>query len=141
MGLLSIIGSLGLFISMEILRGGSFRNDCDMVVAALWRARSLAVNNMCLGSSCTEGQPHGAHFDPIKKEVVIFQGGGYNASDPVNEAIPFDNKTVYVDAFSSIDIIFARVSGNTVTTTIILKDGAGHISTIETNSEGRIDWQ
>ncbi|UMX47483.1 MAG: hypothetical protein L7H18_03460 [Candidatus Nealsonbacteria bacterium DGGOD1a] len=141
MGLLAIIGSLGLFMSSEILRGGSFHSDRDMVVGVLRRARSLAVNNVCSGAGCADGKSHGVHFDPAKREIVIFQGGGYSASDPANETILFDNKTVYIDASSSVDIIFDRISGNSTATTIILKDGAGHISAVETNSEGRIDWR
>lgn len=139
-GLLAVIGVLGLFVNMESLRSGSFSNDRDAAVSALRRARSLAVNNVCFGSACTDGKSHGVHFDPENKQVVIFQGGSYNSSDLTNEVIPFDDKSVYVDASSSLDVIFDRISGNAATTTIILKDGAGHISTIKTNSEGRIDW-
>jgi Tfp pilus assembly protein FimT len=147
-GLLAITGSLGLFMGMEILRGAAFRNDRDAAVSALQRARSLAVNDMCFGASCTEGKPYGVHFDPGKKEVVIFQGASYSEGAATNEAIPFDSKTVGVDASSAVDgnIVFDRLSGDLITfdsatsTSVILTDGLGHNSVIEVNSEGRIDW-
>ena len=141
MGLLAAIGSLSLFMGMESFRGGSFRNDRDMVVDSLRRARSMAINSVCSGSGCGDGKSHGVHFDPDKKGIILFQCDNYDAIDSSNEAIPFDNKTVYIDASSSVDIIFERLSGNSTTTNVILKDSANHISTIGINSAGRVDWQ
>ncbi len=165
MALLAIVGALGLFMSMESLRGGAFRNDRDMVVSALQRARSLAVNNMCVGTipsdanlcsqpnHCCDGKSHGVHFysktDPNKGKIVIFQGLSFSSRDTaIDEAIEFDNKTVYVDTATSMDIIFERLNGNATSTNITnatstsvtITDGMGHSSVVEVNSEGRIDW-
>jgi Tfp pilus assembly protein FimT len=157
MGLLATIGSLGLFMSMESLRGGSFRNDRDMAVSALQRARSLAVNNMCAGTVtsdaslclqpnyCCDGKPHGVHFysraDSNKGKIVIFQGASFSGRDmAADETIEFENKTVYADAAASVDIVFERLNGNASSTTVTIKDGVGRSSDIDVNSEGRIDW-
>jgi prepilin-type N-terminal cleavage/methylation domain-containing protein len=137
--LIAIIISLGMVMSMDSFRGFSFRNDRDAVVAALQRARSLAINNICLGSTCDDGKKHGVHFDPAAKEIVIFQGNSYNSSDVLNEAIKFESKAI--SAVSTIDdVVFDRLSGNAVNATITMTDGAGRSATIETNSAGRINY-
>ena len=139
--ILIILVGLGLFLSMDSWLRGMFCNDRDMVVSALQRARSLAVNNMCFGTGCTEGKQHGVHFDPAKREVVIFQGEAYSDADPNNEIIPFDSHTVYIVGSSTVDIVFDRISGNVATSTnVTLKDDGGHSSVITVNSEGRIDF-
>jgi prepilin-type N-terminal cleavage/methylation domain-containing protein len=144
MGLLVIVSSLGLFMSMETLRGGSFRNDRAAAVSALQRARSLAVNNMCFGDEgdCgDEGKPHGVHFGT--DEVVIFQGDSYDADAIANEVIKFDSKTTKIGSGSADNIIFKRLSGDLAgggTGSVSITDGMGHSSVVEVNSEGRIDW-
>ncbi len=148
MALLMIVSSLGLFMSMETLRGGSFRNDRAAVVSALQRARSLAVNNMCFGgdSVCDDGKPHGVYFNPGAGGVTIFQidPGETDFSDrdeDADETINFDSRVT--DIMEEKTIIFDRLSGNSAnatTTVVTLADGIGHTSEITVNSEGRIDW-
>ena len=145
MGLLVILGSLGLFMSMDSMRSGAFRDDRDTAVSGLQRARSLAVNNMCFGATCTEGVPHGVRFypkgDPNESKFVIFQGVDYDHRESsADEIIEYNNRTTYVDDSSIIDIVFDRLSGNAITKSVTLKDNAGHASIIDINSEGRIDW-
>ena len=142
MGLLVIVASLGLFMSMETLRGGSFRNDRNTAVSALQRARSLAINNMCFGD-CDNGKPHGVHFN--SDGVIIFQGENYTAGESENETIDFDSKTTTVDAskINNGNIIFKQLSGDLLdasSSSVIIGDGMGHSSEIKVNSEGQIDW-
>lgn len=148
MALLMILSSLGLFMSMESLRGGSFRNDRAAVISALQRARSLAVNNMCFGgsSTCNDGKPHGVYFNPGAGGVTIFQidAGKTDFNDrdeDADETINFDSRMT--DALEEKTIIFERLSGNSAnatTTVVTITDGIGHTSEITVNSEGRIDW-
>jgi|GEM_PF-1017554 len=162
MGLLVIVGSLGLFMSMETFRGNSFRNDRDATVSGLQRARSLAVSNMCFGFSpsnqsqcalpdyCCDGKSHGVHFynkaDIAKRgKFVIFQGDNFSEGAFANEFVSFNNPQVYVDIDSDVNISFARISGNLIpetatSTSVTITDGNSHNSVIEINSEGRIDW-
>ena len=42
MALLAILGGLGLFMSMESMRGGTFRDNRNIIVSSLQRARSMA---------------------------------------------------------------------------------------------------
>ncbi len=150
MGILAIIASLGLFFSMENYRSSSFRNERDLLVSALEHSRAQSVNNVCFGATCPDGKSHGVHFFP-KGDInantfVIFQGDNFVSNDPFNEIINFDNKAVYVDTTSTIDIIFNRLSGDLMVLNgeteknVVLKDDAMNISTININLEGRIDW-
>lgn len=147
MGLLAIVGSLGLFISMESLRGGSFRNDRDAVVSSLQRARSLAINNMCFGSGCTDGKAHGVYFKPDMNGVIIFQTdpevANYTADPMADEFIEFDSAATKVTAEKTI--IFNRLNAKllpagTSDIDVTLTGDVGRTSTIKVNSEGRIDW-
>jgi len=146
MGMLVIIGSLGMFMSMENLRSGAFRNDRNAAISALQRARSLAVNNMCFdggGVVCTDGKPHGVRFDPATRGITIFQispgeTNFDNRDEVADEFIAFDSRTTAIDAAKTI--IFERLSGKSADISVILNDGAAHNSEININSEGRIDW-
>ncbi len=152
--ILTVIGSFGLFMSMDNMWGDLFRNDRDMVVSALQRARSLAVNNMCFGpvasdpslclqpDYCCEGKKHGVHFDPTKREVVIFQGEDYEEGNSNNETLTFASHTVYIFGTVPQNVIFDRISGNVVDApvNITLKDDNGHSSAIKVSAEGQIDF-
>ncbi len=146
-GILAIIASFGLFFSMENYRGSSFRDERDLLVSTLQHSRAQAVNNVCFGSPCPDGKPHGIHFfpkgDPSDDRFVVFQGASFHdtADDAlVDEVIKFDNRAVYIDTSLPVDIIFDRLSGNSDDKSIILKDDAGHTSTVDINQAGRIDW-
>jgi len=142
MGLLALAGSWGLFSGTETYRGNLFGRDCDMVIASLQRARNLAVDNVCLGSECINGKPHGVHFDPTENKIVIFQGDDYAGRDQLaDEIIEFESKTVYVDDPIGPDVIFDRLSGDSIFQSVILKNGFGQVATIMVNNVGRIDWQ
>jgi Tfp pilus assembly protein FimT len=144
MGLFVLVCSLALIISMDSWRGDTFRNDRDGIVGALQRARSQAVNNMCLGVGCTDGKPHGVHFyaktDANKDTIVIFQGNSFNIADANNESIKFASETNFVDSVLPVDIIFSQLSGNASSTVNIMMNGPGHSSKISVNSAGQIDW-
>lgn len=149
-GILAIIASFGLYFSMDSFQGSSYRDELDLMTSSIQHARAQSMNNVCFGSSCIDGKPHGVHFyqsgDINDDKYVIFQGTSFDVDDEINQVIKFDNKTVYVDSASPIDIVFNRLSGDLILSgsetnkSIILKDGMGHSTTIEVNSEGRIDW-
>lgn len=146
MVLLAVIGSLGLSMGMESLRGGAFRDDRDVAVAGLRRARSLAIDNVCFGKACAGGGPHGVRFypkgDANAGRFVIFQGTDYESRDAsVDEAVEFEDPEFYIDASSTTDIVFERLSGDAVSRQLISRDNLGRASTISVNGFGRIDWQ
>jgi Tfp pilus assembly protein FimT len=138
--LIGMIFAFGAMMSMDAYRGFSFRNDRDAVVAALQRARSQSINNVCLGSGCTDGRPHGVHFDPDAKEVVIFQGSDWSSPDSdVDEKISFESKATTVTGATQ-DVVFDQLSGDSASATITLNDGAGRSTDITINSVGQIDY-
>ena len=146
-GILAIIASMGLYFSIDNYKGSSYRDELDLLVSSIEHSRAEAINNICYGTSCTDGESHGVHFypksDPNHDRFVIFQGTSFIDGDELNDVIKFDNKTVYVDVSFPVDIIFDRLSGSLISgsiTSMTLKDDMGHSTAIEINSEGRIDW-
>jgi len=137
MGLLVIVGSLGLYMSLDTFRGSSFRNDRDSIVSALRRARSQAISNICIGNNCIDGQSHGVHLETGR--YIIFQGASYNWDDPLNETIQANANNAVIT--SSGDALFGQLSGRAnpaVTISVIGSDGRK--SDITINEEGRVDW-
>ena len=133
--MLAIVGSFGLFLSMESFQHTLFRNDRDLLIDALYKARSQSINNMCFGT-CTGGQPHGVHITS-GVSYTVFQGLSYTASDPLNEVTKANPGTTVT---GSTDIVFDRLSGGTAPATLTISDSSGHTSTITVRAEGGIGW-
>lgn len=133
--MLVIVGSFTLVVGMSQLSGSSFHDDRDTLVASLQKARSQAMNEVCLGSSCTEGLPHGVHITP--HSLVIFQGAVYNSNDFTNEVIDAGSNAT---TFSGPDIVFAELSGDASPGTVTVTDTTGDTSTVTVQSEGQISW-
>src|SRR5690348_2888046 len=135
------LAGLGLFLSLDSYRGSSFRSERDTAVSMLQKARSQAMNNICLGGSCVNGLAHGVHF--TASQYVIFQGGIYNSGDTTNQATPVNNSVTITDASGNppADIIFNQLDGSTSSAaTVRVSDNQGHSSDILVNTEGQISW-
>ncbi len=138
LGIMSIVSGFSLFANMDSYRGYAFRGTRDMLVAVLQKARSQSINNMCFGSACTDGKPHGVHFTP--GQYVIFQGASWAARDAaLDEIVKIESANVQV---SGPDIVFAQLSGNASPAggVITVVDDASHSSVISVNGEGQILW-
>lgn len=138
-GLIGLIGSIVGNTHIDEFRQYSFADERNILVSSLQKARSQSMQNICLGSECTKGLPHGIHFE--ENFYVIFQGHTYDPSDPQNEIILFDKET---DVISPSDIIFNPLSGIASTTPldtwdIVLLHGS-FIATTTINVEGLITW-
>ena len=134
-----MVGGLALFVSMETYHGSSFRSDRDLLVAALQHARAQAMNNICLGTGCTDGKPHGVYIQSDK--YIVFQGGTYNSSDSNNAE--FDSTITTTKTPSTLEIVFSQLSGTTSCSNecaVTLTDQSGHVSIATTTAEGRIYW-
>ncbi len=145
MSLVVLVASFGLIANMETYRGYSFRTERDALIATLQKARSESVSNMCFGSSCTDGRPHGVHLAP--HGYVLFQGESYATRDSaLDETIAARYFGVAMTSPSLTDIVFSRLAGTTTpnpfgTPTISLVDSAGSGSSVITiNPEGQITW-
>ncbi len=134
MAMIVIISSLSIIVGLDAYRSFVFRTERNTLVMVLQVARSQAINNVCLGSGCSDGKPHGVEIQP--SQYVIFQGSPYNQNDPLNQAFP---ATSLVTHSGATEVDFTRLSGTSTAQSIALSDGT-HSDTITVNSEGRIDW-
>lgn len=132
-GIMAIIISFALVMSMETYRGSSFRGDRNTLVAVLERARALSIGNVCIGT-CTDGKAHGVHIQA--GTYVLFHGNSYVSSDPNNTI--FDANTLVTHS-AVMDIVFSQLAATTTGAQIVLKSGE-HISTTTVSTEGQITW-
>ena len=137
----AIVAGLGMYASMDSYRGSNFRNDRNLLIAALQRARAQSINNICLGT-CTDGKVHGVAIRPGGVlTYVIFQTSsdyaGREADSQYDVIFPSTPTTIITPA--TAEITFERLTGNSTFQTIQL-DGGGKTSVIEINLQGRISW-
>lgn len=137
MTMLSLIAGLALVMNIDDLRSYLFRDERNVLVTVLQKARSQAVNNICLGASCTDGQMHGVHIEP--GSYVVFQGATYNAAAATNQA--FEANTAMSITPTTADVVFAQLSGRVAADwNAVVQDQFGHSTTVHVNTEGRIDY-
>jgi len=139
LGLSTVICGFALLASFESLRGYGFRNERDMLIAILQKARSQAVSNLCSGSDCRNGQPHGVNIQPGR--YILFQGADYAHRDQPMDEIITANYDLTVSGI--LEVAFSRLSGDAAPASvgdIIISDPAGHSSVVSINSEGGITW-
>jgi prepilin-type N-terminal cleavage/methylation domain-containing protein len=138
--------SLGLFFDFSSFYGYYFHGDRDALITALQHARSEAIANVCRGTSCLDGRPHGVAIRPSDNpnSYVIFQSGA-GSSDYANRDDEFDvildsDPTITISG-SITEVVFTQLSGNVDTPgNFVLTDATGRTSTIDINSEGQISW-
>src|SRR3989344_5669301 len=128
LGLLVIIISLGLFLSMDLYRSYAFRSEQDTVLSIMHRARTRSLSNI-------NQSPHGVHFEADK--YVMFEGAVFDPLDTSNEE--FQTSGVVSHSPATLDTVFDQLTGNTSSGILVLS-GQGRTATISFNSEGRIDW-
>lgn len=137
LGLIAVLLSLGLTMNMNTFKDYLFRNDKNSVIVALQKARSQAINNLCVGPDCGSGLPHGVHFE--KGFFTIFQGQIYSDDDPANERSDFDYGEFYVSGLTNV--VFSELTADvTQPGELLLNDNSGRVSKITVNSQGGISW-
>lgn len=140
MGLILMVVAFGLIVSFDDYRGINFRNERDIVVNVIQKARGQAINNMCFGAGCTDGKPHGVYF-ATAGQYTVFQGADYASRDSaVDEVIPARDKAAAVSGMTSV--VFDRLRADAVTaggTTLTVTQGS-HVSVITIEPEGRVWW-
>jgi Tfp pilus assembly protein FimT len=135
--LLTFVGSIGFFVSIDTYRGSSFRSDRDLLVTLLQHSRSQAVGNMCFGSACTDGQPHGVRIEDDR--FVLFQGLSYAAADHSLDSALEANTAI--DHLGAMEFVFMPVTGEANPSgSITLRDQNARESVITIEPEGRIVW-
>lgn len=137
LAILGFVGAFTVILSIDSYRAQTFRSERDIIVSTLHKARSQAINNICLGATCTGGLPHGVHVE--SGSYTIFQGATYNASDPLNYTV--EGSLGVVISPTPTDIVFAQLSGEVASTShMTLTDQYGKTSTIDVEASGRVFW-
>lgn len=137
LGLFVSILAMTAFIGVQSYRRYAFYTQRSLAVSALQKARSQALDNLCLGSNCTGGQPHGVHFTADGR-CEIFQGLSFDPADPGNETVCEDESV----AFEPADVVFLPLSAESAAGPISfsLADTLGHSALITVGSFGQILW-
>ncbi len=130
-GILVILSSLGLLVSLDFYRSYAFNSERDLAVAALQKARSQSLANINQAA-------HGVKIISSGK-YVIFEGDSYSAGSSSNLDLPADPS---ITASGSGEIVFEQISGRAVggQKQFILSDPKGRTAQITINPEGGIEW-
>ena len=136
LGMFVIFSALGLVISMETYYGSNFRVDRDLLITLLQRARAQAINNICDGV-CDNGVPHGVFIDDVRSRYVLFQGGAYEPSEPMNSVFEAD-PSIYRSGVRTV--VFSQLTGTTSEAVTIRLKSRDKSSDISISPTGRIDW-
>lgn len=150
--IISVLAAVGLIFGLQNYLSYATKNERDVLVSVLIKARSQAINNVCIGSSCSNGVSHGVKltYNPTTyalEKYTIFQGTTYNANDPLNEDITPSHQLFFstTPANTVSQVVFQQLSG-TVSLggsgvgVMTLSDTTGRSFTISLTSEGRIAW-
>ncbi|PJE50775.1 MAG: hypothetical protein COV29_03535 [Candidatus Yanofskybacteria bacterium CG10_big_fil_rev_8_21_14_0_10_36_16] len=133
MAIISLIASLGLFLSMDFYRGYAFSAERDTAVSVLHRARAKAMANI-------NESKHGVKIEDDR--YVLFQTDSdfIGRDSSYDQNIPFEQNTVF--SGDTNVVIFNQLSGNTgfVSNNVILISDGFKIATISINFEGGIDY-
>ncbi len=143
--LLVVIALAAIFFSFTILMGTDayrsygFRAERDSIVTALQTARSQATSNVCDGSGCTGGQPHGVLVETDK--FTIFQGPSFAGADHSHDRVIQSRYTIDLSGSTATEYVFTQLSGNASPAGVVkINDSTGHSSDISINSQGQITW-
>ncbi len=140
MGLVLMVVAFGLIVSFDDYRGFTFRNERDIVVSVIQKARGQAINNMCFGAGCTDGKAHGVYFG-IPGQYVVFQGASYATRDTaVDEVIEARDKASVLSGMQSVVFGRLRADATTAGGATLTISQPGHTSTITIEPEGRVWW-
>ncbi|HEY4523602.1 MAG TPA: hypothetical protein VJK04_01870 [Candidatus Paceibacterota bacterium] len=136
MTLFAFVGSLLALGNLDMYRGFTFRSEASVLVALLQRARSQAMNNICLGSGCVGGKPHGLVIQTNK--FVIFQGDSYATRDVAQDEEIAANANISHSGPG--EVVFSQLAATSSVNGDINITNGQQTSTISINNEGRISW-
>jgi len=128
-GLITIIGSLALFVSMDFYRSYNLDTEVETFITLISRARGRAVNNI-------DAMSHGVYID--EENVTLFRGNNYQTRDEELDEIFKRSQAFEVEGLE--EIVFDQLTGETTASGTVTIQGQGRSTTISINNEGRIDW-
>jgi prepilin-type N-terminal cleavage/methylation domain-containing protein len=136
MGIFVLVSGFALLFSVDSLRGSTFQGDRDLFVSLLQRARAQAMSNMCTGSGCTDGKPHGVAR--VGNTYVLFEGSSYATRTPAADSVFTASEAV--TRTGDTEVVFGQLSGTTTLRKEFTHTSAAHVSTTTVETNGRIFW-
>jgi prepilin-type N-terminal cleavage/methylation domain-containing protein len=134
LGLLIIVSGFALVVSMDSYRRYNFRNEQNLLLGVLLKARSQAISNI-------NQKPHGVHLDQAAVKYTLFQGSpfaGRPAADS-NLDITYNSNSAYV-LTGLTDVIFSQLTGQpNASGAVTLDDHIHPVFNICINAEGQIN--
>lgn len=127
-GLLTLIVSLGLILSMDFYRTYAFNYEKDLLVSLLQQARSRSMANI-------NQLEHGVGFDTDEHAYRVFEGTSVQTFEA--------NKAIEINWDEDDDVVFSQLEGacQTCSPTTITLSGFGKNIDIIINNQGRIDYE
>lgn len=131
MAIFTALIALGLFMSMETLKGTIYRSEEATIVSLLQKARSRSMNNI------NQAQWGVCYVAP---NYVLFKGTVCSSAAAVDTLAANAGVAAASDfAHTFPTVVFAQLSGTTAAATItVLQDSRS--ATITINNEGTIIW-
>lgn len=127
LGMIAFIAAMGLWASMDVYRGYSYRSEVKTLVSTLQKARLASMINV-------NGAPHGVHI--ASNQYTIFQGVDYASRDTTFDTVITPSPSVTI---TSADVVFEQLSGDASNQTITISNGA-RSNDIVINDEGQINY-
>jgi prepilin-type N-terminal cleavage/methylation domain-containing protein len=131
-GIIAVIASFGMLMSMDFYRGFAFRSEQNTLVSVLTKARNKAMANI-------NEKPHGVRVEQGK--YIIFEGAAYDPLNPNNIEI---KAAPNVSNNGPVTVVFEQLSGDVpsayASEVQIILTSEGRSSVVSLNSLGRINW-
>jgi len=133
LGLLTMLGGFGLFISMDFYRSYSLRASRNTLISTLHKARSQAISNI-------DQAPHGIRIE--SNQYTVFEGPTYASRTATLDEVIGAEPTVTISTISTLplDIVFGQLDGSVAASNTVQVGSGVKIYTISINNEGAIDW-
>lgn len=129
LGIMVILASLGLVMSMDFYRANLVRNERELVISILQQARNKAMNNI-------NQSPHGVRLEA--NQYVLFQGQTFASS---TKQTTFNASGAVNHTPTTTEVIFDQLTGRVSDAGDIIMSYGNQAFTISINNEGRINWQ
>ena len=136
LGIFAVVAGLAVSAGLHTHSGFTAKDDEDVAIATLQKARSQSMAGVCVGSNCTAALAHGVHVNA--RSLVLFQGSSFNPADDANEMVSAQSNAT---TFAGTDSMFAPYSGDVdATGTIRIFDNGSPVATVTVGTNGAITW-
>jgi len=135
-GMLALFASVTMVVGVHAFNRSSVKDDRDLLVGVLQKARSEAMHGICTSEGCIGPTAHGVHITDTA--VVLFEGTTYNTANSSNRAFYVQSASTHFS--TSGDIIFAAGNADTASSSVTVRSGAEVVSIVAVGALGQISW-